>query len=83
MENDIETLHQSATFWRVPMGGDGDTCSLWFKEMKLGHVDGNHRETYCSLFKEEFSIPRAFKVELVARWELDRMEPLYTQEKAS
>ena len=48
------------------MGGDGDTYSLWFKEMKLGHVDGNHRETYCSLFKEEFSIPRAFKVELVA-----------------
>lgn len=48
------------------MGGNGDTCSLWFKEMKLGHVDESYRETYFGLFKEGFSIPRAFMVELLA-----------------
>lgn len=46
--------------------GSRDTCSLWFKEMKLGHVDESYRETYFGLFKEGFSILRAFKVELVA-----------------
>lgn len=48
------------------MGGTGEACSLWFKEMKLGHVEENCRETYFGLYKEGFPIARALSVELVA-----------------
>ena len=46
------------------MGGNRETCSLWFKEMTLEHVGESYRETYFSLFKKSFPIARTLKVDL-------------------
>lgn len=82
------------SFRRVSMGGNGETRSLWFKEMKLGHVGESSRETYFSLFKEGFSTARLSGWNWLSvsshywerpgsSWELDRMEPFCTHEKSS
>lgn len=61
-----QSLLQSATVWKVPVGGNGETCFLSFREVRWGHVSESYRETNFSLSNEGFSTARAPKVDLDA-----------------